>query len=116
MRFTFKLVPFTFLSYLSTFEKCDVCVVIDHVLLDEIGFSADDLQELIHPFYYVCQRSTTVVSIVAPIRYAHLAASQVSQFLKYEDLSEISSGHGCVTSVGSLLVPELPKLHDRMNL
>ncbi|KNA03614.1 hypothetical protein SOVF_207460, partial [Spinacia oleracea] len=54
----------------------------------EIGSSPDDLQELVHPLYYVCQRSTTFVSI----------------------------GHGCVTSAGSLPVPELPKLHDRMNL
>ncbi|KAJ6380704.1 hypothetical protein OIU77_029577 [Salix suchowensis] len=53
-----------------------------HVLLDEIGFSADDLQELIHSLSYVYQRSTTAISVVAPVRYAHLAASQISQFLK----------------------------------
>ncbi|KNA14750.1 hypothetical protein SOVF_104790, partial [Spinacia oleracea] len=85
-----------------------------HVLLDEIGFSPDDLQELVHSLSYVYQRSTTAVSIVAPIRYAHLAASQVSQFLKYEDQSETSSGHESVTSAGSLPVPELPKLHYRV--
>uniref|UniRef100_A0A803LZQ5 Argonaute 4 n=1 Tax=Chenopodium quinoa TaxID=63459 RepID=A0A803LZQ5_CHEQI len=84
-----------------------------HVLLDEIGFSADQLQELIHSLSYVYQRSTTAISIAAPIRYAHLEATQVSQFLKYEDLSETSSGHGSMTSVGNPSVPEIPKLHDR---
>uniref|UniRef100_A0A803LTC3 Argonaute 4 n=1 Tax=Chenopodium quinoa TaxID=63459 RepID=A0A803LTC3_CHEQI len=85
-----------------------------HVLLDEIGFSADQLQELIHSLSYVYQRSTTAISIASPIRYAHLAATQVSQFLKYEDLSETSSGHGSMTSVGNPSVPEIPKLHDRV--
>ncbi|XP_048495997.1 protein argonaute 4 [Beta vulgaris subsp. vulgaris] len=85
-----------------------------HVLLDEIGFSPDELQELVHSLSYVYQRSTTAISIAAPIRYAHLAATQVSQFLKYEDLSETSSGHGSMTSVGNPLVPELPKLHERV--
>ncbi|XP_071932116.1 protein argonaute 4A-like [Coffea arabica] len=82
-----------------------------HVLYDELGFSADDLQELVHSLSYVYQRSTTAISIVAPICYAHLAASQMSQFIKFDELSETSSGHGGVSSVGSLSVPQLPKLH-----
>ncbi|XWS47380.1 hypothetical protein CRYUN_Cryun14cG0147400 [Craigia yunnanensis] len=48
-----------------------------HVLLDEIGFSPNDLQNLIHSLSYVYQRSTTAISIVAPICYAHLAAQQM---------------------------------------
>ncbi|GFY94277.1 argonaute family protein [Actinidia rufa] len=58
-----------------------------HVLLDEIGFSADELQELVHSLSYVYQRSTTAISVVAPICYAHLAATQVGTFMKFEDMS-----------------------------
>ncbi|KAH8520607.1 hypothetical protein H0E87_001886, partial [Populus deltoides] len=65
-----------------------------HVLLDEVGFSADDLQELVHSLSYVYQRSTTAISVVAPICYAHLAATQMGQFMKFEDTSETSSSHG----------------------
>ncbi|XP_077241476.1 protein argonaute 4B-like [Tasmannia lanceolata] len=85
-----------------------------HVLLDEIGFSPDDLQELVHSLSYVYQRSTTAISLVAPIRYAHLAAAQVSQFMKFEDMSETSSGHGGITSAGPVPVQELPALHKNV--
>lgn len=79
-----------------------------HVLLDEIGFFPNDLQNLIHCLSYVYQRSTAAVSIVAPICYAHLAAYQMGQFLKLDEHSETSSGN--VTSTGSILVPDLPRL------
>uniref|UniRef100_M4DZW0 Piwi domain-containing protein n=1 Tax=Brassica campestris TaxID=3711 RepID=M4DZW0_BRACM len=69
-----------------------------HVLLDEIGFSPDELQNLIHSLSYVNQRSTTATSIV---RYAHLAAAQFAQFTKFEDVSEEK-------------VPELPRLQERV--
>lgn len=83
-----------------------------HVLLDEIGFSADELQNLIHSLSYVYQRSTTAISIVAPIYYAHLAAKQMSQFIKFEDLSETSSGQESIASAPP--VPELPRLHENV--
>ncbi|KAJ4830357.1 Protein argonaute 16 [Turnera subulata] len=82
-----------------------------HVLLDEIGFSPDDLQNLVHSLSYVYQRSTTAISIVAPICYAHLAAAQVGQFMKFEELSETSSEQRSVTTASSIPVPELPRLH-----
>ncbi|KAI3894698.1 hypothetical protein MKX03_031628 [Papaver bracteatum] len=82
-----------------------------HVLMDEIGFTADDMQELVHSLSYVYQRSTTAISVVAPVCYAHLAAAQMQQFLKFEDMSESSSSHGGVTSATGVPVPELPKLH-----
>ncbi|XP_026399230.1 protein argonaute 4A-like isoform X1 [Papaver somniferum] len=85
-----------------------------HVLLDEIGFSADELQELVHNLSYVYQRSTTAISIVAPVAYAHLAATQVSTFTKFDEMSETSSSHGGMTSVGSAPVPELPRLHENV--
>nr|XP_004296440.2 PREDICTED: protein argonaute 16-like [Fragaria vesca subsp. vesca] len=85
-----------------------------HVLLDEIGFSPDDLQNLIHSLSYVYQRSTTAISIVAPVCYAHLAAAQVGQFMKFEDLSDTSSGKGSITSSESIPVQELPRLHEKV--
>ncbi|KAK7300313.1 hypothetical protein RJT34_11156 [Clitoria ternatea] len=83
-----------------------------HVLLDEIGFSPDDLQELVHSLSYVYQRSTTAISVVAPICYAHLAATQMGQFMKFEDKSETSSSHGGLNAPGAAPVPQLPKLQD----
>ncbi|KAK2997848.1 hypothetical protein RJ639_026377, partial [Escallonia herrerae] len=85
-----------------------------HVLFDDIGFTADDLQELIHSLSYVYQRSTTAISIVSLVRYAHLAATQVSMFVKFEEMSETSSSHGGLTSVGAPPVPELPRLHKNV--
>ncbi|KAL6009687.1 hypothetical protein ACLOJK_000116 [Asimina triloba] len=90
-----------------------------HVLWDEIGFSPDDLQELVHSLSYVelffrlfrYQRSMTAISIVAPISYAHLAATQLSHFVKFDDSSETSSSQGGFTSAGPVPVPELPMLH-----
>ncbi|XP_008778689.1 protein argonaute 4B-like [Phoenix dactylifera] len=85
-----------------------------HVLHDEIGFSADDLQELVHSLSYVYQRSASAISGVAPISYAHLAAAQMGQFIKFDDMSNSSSNHGACTSAGSSSVPELPRLHKKV--
>ncbi|KAF8661499.1 hypothetical protein HU200_056915 [Digitaria exilis] len=84
-----------------------------HILHDEIGFAPDDLQELVHSLSYLSQRSTTAISVVAPICYAHLAAAQVGQFIKFEEMSETSSSHGGHTSAGSVPVQELPRLHEK---
>ncbi|KAG8496404.1 hypothetical protein CXB51_007538 [Gossypium anomalum] len=46
-----------------------------HVLLDQAGFSADDLQEFVHSLSYMYQRSITAIFVVPPICYAQLAAS-----------------------------------------
>ncbi|PPR97652.1 hypothetical protein GOBAR_AA23017 [Gossypium barbadense] len=54
-----------------------------HVLLDQAGFSADDLQEFVHSLSYIYQRSTTAIFVVAPICYANLEASQLGVI--YED-------------------------------
>ncbi|KOM49522.1 hypothetical protein LR48_Vigan08g034900 [Vigna angularis] len=75
-----------------------------HVLLDEIGFSADGLQNLIHSLSYVNQRSTTATSVVAPICYAHHAAAQIGRFLDVNDLSE----------TGLSSTAELPRLHKNI--
>ena len=34
-----------------------------HILHDEIRFTADDLQDLVHSLSYVYQRSTTAISV-----------------------------------------------------
>lgn len=86
-----------------------------HVLYDELGFSADDLQELVHNLSYVYQRSTTAISVVAPICYAHLAATQMGQWMKFEDASETSSSHNGVTNAGPVSVPQLPKLEEKVS-
>ncbi|OMO91448.1 Argonaute/Dicer protein, PAZ [Corchorus olitorius] len=85
-----------------------------HVLLDQIGISPDDLQELVHSLSYVYQRSTTAISVVAPICYAHLAAAQLGTFMKFEDASETSSSHGGVTAPGAVPVPQLPRLKEKV--
>ncbi|KAL5076332.1 hypothetical protein RYX36_015316 [Vicia faba] len=85
-----------------------------HVLLDEIGFSPDELQELVHSLSYVYQRSTTAISVVAPICYAHLAATQLGQFMKFEDKSETASSHGGQSAAGAVPVPQLPKLQENV--
>ncbi|KAI4382180.1 hypothetical protein MLD38_008177 [Melastoma candidum] len=86
-----------------------------HILYDEIGYSPDDMQELVHSLSYVYQRSTTAVSVVAPVCYAHLAATQVAHFVKGDDSSETSSGHGSLTSGSSNPVPQMPKLVDSVS-
>ncbi|KAI9079531.1 hypothetical protein K1719_038503 [Acacia pycnantha] len=85
-----------------------------HVLLDEIGFSADDLQELVHSLSYVYQRSTTAISVVAPVCYAHLAATQLGQWLKFEDKSDTSSHGGQSSASGGGAVPQLPSLQENV--
>jgi eukaryotic translation initiation factor 2C len=46
---------------------------------------------------------------VAPICYAHLAAAQMGQFMKFEEFADTSSGS--VNSSSSASIPELPRLH-----
>lgn len=54
-----------------------------------------------------------LLTTVAPIRYAHLAAAQMSQFIDFDETSETSSSRGgSVTVAGGVAVPELPKLHE----
>ncbi|URE28760.1 DUF1785 domain containing protein [Musa troglodytarum] len=78
-----------------------------NVLLDEIGFPPDDLQKLVHALSYVYQRSTSAVSMVAPVCYAHLAATQLSQCF---DLSDTSGGELPIRAG----VPQLPELHEKV--
>ncbi|KAL6626390.1 hypothetical protein ACP70R_030116 [Stipagrostis hirtigluma subsp. patula] len=54
------------------------------------------------------QRSTSAISVVAPVYYAHLAAAQVRQLVKFDDASETASS----ASGAPAPVPELPPLHE----
>ncbi|XP_074307766.1 protein argonaute 6-like [Silene latifolia] len=81
-----------------------------HVLLDEIGFSPNELQNFVHSLCYTYQRSSHATSIVAPIAYAHHAALQAGQFMKSE-FSNGTSDPNNVISPGSM---SIPKLHDNI--
>lgn len=66
---------------------------------------------------YVCANSPEFYCVfaVAPICYAHLAASQVGSFMKFDDLSETSSSQGGMTSAGPVAVPQLPRLQEKVS-
>ncbi|KAI3454374.1 hypothetical protein Pfo_011037 [Paulownia fortunei] len=81
-----------------------------HVLLDEIGFSSDDLQELIHSLSYVFQRSNNAISEVAPVRYARLAAAKISQVIKHVNLLNTSE-----SQEGYFPGYQLPKMHKNVS-
>lgn len=57
---------------------------------------------------------TRVIVAVAPVCYAHLAATQIGQFIKFEDTSETASSDGGLTSAGAVPVPQLPRLQEKV--
>ncbi|KAG8501031.1 hypothetical protein CXB51_003114 [Gossypium anomalum] len=59
-----------------------------HVLLDQVGFSADDLQEFLHSW---------------------------GQFMKIRDASEASSSHSVMYAPGVISVPQLSRLKDKVS-
>lgn len=59
--------------------------------------------------FSIHNNTSYLLCAVAPVCYAHLAATQLGQFMKFEDRSETASSHG---SAGAVLVPQLPKLQD----
>ena len=73
------------------------------------------LQQLDNAFPLIVVSSSLMFDLsfgaVAPICYAHLAAAQMSQFLKFEDLSDKSSSH---SGGGGPTVPELPVLEEKV--
>lgn len=77
------------------------------VLVDENNFTTDDLQQLTHSLCYMYARSTTAVSVVAPVAYAHLAATHARNFLDSEGGSETSSQTGKSERSISIQLPEL---------
>lgn len=51
------------------------------VLVNESGYSAEELQEFIHNYSYLYARATKAVSVVPPVYYAHLAAARASAYM-----------------------------------
>ncbi|KAH6826316.1 hypothetical protein C2S53_017665 [Perilla frutescens var. hirtella] len=66
-----------------------------HVLCDEIGCSADEIQEFVHSLSYVYQPSSSAISIVAPIRYAHRAAAQMAKIGQVVESDQLPKLHKC---------------------
>ncbi|KAM0946817.1 hypothetical protein DsansV1_C08g0079561 [Dioscorea sansibarensis] len=76
-----------------------------HVLLDENGFTADQLQSLTNNLCYTYARCTRSVSIVPPAYYAHLAAFRARFYLLPEtsdtgSTSNSAAGRGARTLRG----------------
>ncbi|AET01083.2 hypothetical protein MtrunA17_Chr5g0448711 [Medicago truncatula] len=53
----------------------------------------------------------TLYLMFAPICYVHLAAAQVAQFMKFENISETSSSQG---GNNASSIPQLPKFHTKV--
>lgn len=66
-------------------------------------------------FFPICCLNAPTVYVqpaVAPICYAHLAATQLGQWMKFEDASETSSSHNGTGSGAAPAVPPMPKLNE----
>ncbi|KAH9675038.1 protein argonaute 4A [Citrus sinensis] len=110
---TFNYYHNSSLNLMSIFAQGTTRPTHYHVLLDQIGFSVDDLSTGVGSFPLLCISEKHDCSIFAPVRYAHLAAAQFSQFMKFDDLSEISSSPGVIL-LGMHI--HLPKLHQHLDL
>ncbi|CAK4082543.1 unnamed protein product [Aphanomyces euteiches] len=59
-----------------------------HVLLDEIGFTPDELHNLTFRLCYTFARCTRSVSVVPSVYYSHLVAFRARFFMQYDHDSE----------------------------
>ncbi|KAI4381366.1 hypothetical protein MLD38_007444 [Melastoma candidum] len=82
-----------------------------HVLLDESGFTSDELQKLVYNLCYTFVRCTKPISLVPPVYYAHLAAYRGRLYL---ERSENLGGSGSFSRSGPPKVRPLPKLSDNL--
>eukprot|EP00475_Leptophrys_vorax_P008433 TRINITY_DN15468_c0_g1_i1.p1 TRINITY_DN15468_c0_g1~~TRINITY_DN15468_c0_g1_i1.p1 ORF type:complete len:179 (-),score=10.71 TRINITY_DN15468_c0_g1_i1:582-1073(-) len=88
-----------------------------HVLHDENNFTADDIQHLTHSLCYCYGRCTRAVSTVAPVFYAHLAATHCRNYFGADvaDWTSESSGGNRDRTEPPPTVPPLPKVAKSMN-
>ncbi|PPS14277.1 hypothetical protein GOBAR_AA06296 [Gossypium barbadense] len=86
-----------------------------HVLLDQAGFSADDLQEFVHSLSYMYQRSTTAIFLWLLFATLIWQLHSWGQFMKIRDASETSSSHGGMYAPGVISVPQLFRLKDKVS-
>ncbi|KAL6513810.1 argonaute 5 [Orobanche minor] len=88
-----------------------------HVLFDEIGFKADQLQVLTNFLCYTYARCTRSVSLVPPAYYAHLAAFRARYYIEGVDMSDsgsASGGPGGHTRERNVEVRPLPVIMDKV--
>ncbi|KHF98480.1 Protein argonaute 4 -like protein [Gossypium arboreum] len=86
-----------------------------HVLLDQAGFLADDLEEFVHSLSYMYQRRPQ--SYLLWLLFATLIWQLHSwgQFMKIRDVSKISSSYGRMYAPRVIFVPQLSSLKDKVS-
>ncbi|GJN24773.1 hypothetical protein PR202_gb12535 [Eleusine coracana subsp. coracana] len=87
-----------------------------HVLYDENGFKADDLQMLTNSLCYTYARCTRSVSLVPPVYYAHLAAFRARYYDERDgtDASSFVSGGTAGGAGGPSALRRLPKVKENV--
>ncbi|KAJ3121249.1 argonaute 1 [Physocladia obscura] len=85
-----------------------------HVLYDENGFTADDLQEITYRMCYLFARATRSVSIVPAVYYAHLVAYRARCYRPggTGGFSELAGSS--VTGIESAAIDEFESVTDEM--
>ncbi|KAG8480390.1 hypothetical protein CXB51_025111 [Gossypium anomalum] len=86
-----------------------------HVLLDQAGFSADDLQEFVHSLSYMYQRSTKAIFFGLLFATLIWQLHNWGKFMKIRDASETSSSHDGMYAPGVISVPQLSRLKDKVS-
>ena len=74
---------------------------------DSCSCSYYDCLSFLHVYHIV------LLIAVAPICYAHLAAAQMAQFIKFEEILDKNPSDD-ITSAGAVPVQELPRLENRV--
>ncbi|KAL6894479.1 hypothetical protein ACP4OV_008577 [Aristida adscensionis] len=85
-----------------------------HVLFDENGFGADELQTLTYNLCYTYARCTRSVSIVPPAYYAHLGAFRARYYMEDDNSDHGSSETTSWTHDQSVPVRQLPKIKENV--
>lgn len=62
-----------------------------HVLHDENGFTADELQQFCYNLCFLSQRATRSIGVVSPSYRAHIAAGYARIFLEGDEGSDTAS-------------------------
>lgn len=65
-----------------------------HVLFDENNFKSDEIQEITYKLCYLYAKSTSAISIVPPIAYAHILAARVRMYPQVMDTNIVSGFQG----------------------
>ncbi|KAK3126587.1 hypothetical protein QOZ80_7AG0558960 [Eleusine coracana subsp. coracana] len=87
-----------------------------HVLYDENGFKADDLQMLTNSLCFTYARCTRSVSLVPPVYYAHLAAFRARYYDERDgtDAASVVSGGTAGGAGGPPALRRLPKVKENV--